>query len=69
MQRIAHEKVEEQRVQLQQQEKQVAELRARIATLEGREEKPASVSRSNQGGTSVDDWSIKVSVLSTVTQA
>lgn len=61
MQRIAHEKVEEQRVQLQQQEKQVAELRARIATLEGREEKASSVSRGNQGGTSVDDWSIKVS--------
>ena len=60
-QRIAHEKVEEQRVQLQQQEKQVAELRARIATLEGREEKSsANASRNNQGGTSVDDWSIKV---------
>ncbi|KAF9041981.1 hypothetical protein BDZ89DRAFT_1128670 [Hymenopellis radicata] len=33
--RIAHEKVEEQRHQLEQQERQVAELRARISLLEG----------------------------------
>jgi len=54
--RIAHEKVEEQRRQLEEQEKQVALLRARIATLEGGREAAA---RSNQGGSSVDDFSIK----------
>lgn len=49
-------------MQLQEQEKQVAELRARIAALEGREDSFA-VNRANEkkGGTSVDDWSIKVS--------
>ncbi|KAF5391656.1 hypothetical protein D9757_002485 [Collybiopsis confluens] len=52
--RIAHEKVEEQRSQLEEQEKQVAMLRARIALLEG--------SHSGGGGhtgNSVDDFSIK----------
>ncbi|KAL5504232.1 DBP5 [Sanghuangporus vaninii] len=59
--RIAHEKVEQQRVQLQEQEKQVAELRARIRALEGRDDhiQSARIANSNQGGTSVDDWSIK----------
>ncbi|EJD06854.1 uncharacterized protein FOMMEDRAFT_102837 [Fomitiporia mediterranea MF3/22] len=58
--RIAHEKVEQQRIQLQEQEKQVAQLQSRIATLEGREDHhtPARIAN-NQGGTSVDDWSIK----------
>ncbi|KAI0319524.1 hypothetical protein OF83DRAFT_1260044 [Amylostereum chailletii] len=58
--RIAHEKVEEQRGQLEQQEKQVALLRERIATLEGTsaQVKPGS---QRQGGSSVDDFSIKVS--------
>ncbi|KAH8117913.1 hypothetical protein DFH11DRAFT_865422 [Phellopilus nigrolimitatus] len=58
--RIAHEKVEQQRVQLQEQEEQVAQLRARITTLEGKEGSSivGGVGR-NQGGTSVDDWSIK----------
>ncbi|TFK49925.1 hypothetical protein OE88DRAFT_1631939 [Heliocybe sulcata] len=56
--RIAHEKVEEQRRQLEEQEKQVALLRARIATLEGGTGREAAV-RSNQGGSSVDDFSIK----------
>ncbi|THH08885.1 hypothetical protein EW145_g2402 [Phellinidium pouzarii] len=58
--RIAHEKVEQQRQQLQEQEQQVSQLRARIATLEGREESnSAGGSNQKQGGTSVDDWSIK----------
>ncbi|CAL1717115.1 unnamed protein product [Somion occarium] len=51
--RIAHEKVEEQRVQLQEQEKQIALLRERIALLEG------TSHESRQGGNSVDDFSIK----------
>lgn len=58
--RIAHEKVEEQRRQLEEQEKQVALLRARIATLEGSSnlgQDPAT--RTRQGGSSVDDFSIK----------
>ncbi|KAI5122911.1 hypothetical protein M0805_007589 [Coniferiporia weirii] len=58
--RIAHEKVEQQRQQLQEQEQQVAQLRARIATLEGREaSSSAGTTNQKQGGTSVDDWSIK----------
>lgn len=58
--RIAHEKVEQQRIQLQEQEKQVAQLRTRIATLEGQGD-PNAGQRigQKQGGTSVDDWSIK----------
>ncbi|KAJ7018827.1 hypothetical protein C8F04DRAFT_363178 [Mycena alexandri] len=49
--RIAHEKVEEQRVQLEEQEQQVAQLRARIELLEG-------PGLQIPGGT-VDDFSIK----------
>ncbi|KAJ7168535.1 hypothetical protein C8R46DRAFT_1091964 [Mycena filopes] len=49
--RIAHEKVEEQRVQLEEQEQQVAQLRARIELLEG-------PGLQMPGGT-VDDFSIK----------
>jgi len=52
--RIAHEKVEEQRGQLQEQEKQVALLRARIALLEG-----TSDPGLNHKGDSVDDFSIR----------
>ncbi|KAI0368005.1 hypothetical protein BV20DRAFT_1045274 [Pilatotrama ljubarskyi] len=55
--RIAHEKVEEQRLQLQEQEKQVALLRARIALLEGTNHAHFGVSKLN--GNSVDDFSIK----------
>ncbi|GJE94590.1 hypothetical protein PsYK624_107600 [Phanerochaete sordida] len=51
--RIAHEKVEGQRLQLQEQEKQVALLRARIALLEGTGE------QNKRKGDSVDDFSIK----------
>ncbi|KAH7884478.1 hypothetical protein F5I97DRAFT_1889810 [Phlebopus sp. FC_14] len=54
--RIAHEKVEEQRKQLEEQEKQIAILRARIALLEGNEQQNTT---SKQGGSSVDDFSIK----------
>ncbi|OSC99854.1 hypothetical protein PYCCODRAFT_1394283 [Trametes coccinea BRFM310] len=55
--RIAHEKVEEQRLQLQEQEKQVAMLRQRIALLEGTNQGHFGVSKLN--GNSVDDFSIK----------
>ncbi|KAJ7145151.1 hypothetical protein C8R43DRAFT_1088788 [Mycena crocata] len=51
--RIAHEKVEEQRVQLEEQEQQVAQLRARIELLEG------GSGLQIPGGNSVDDFSIK----------
>ncbi|KAG8964264.1 hypothetical protein FRC03_002031 [Tulasnella sp. 419] len=58
--RIAHEKVESQRQQLEEQERQVAILKARIAVLEGGDDqgiqKPVNA---NQGGSSVDDFSIK----------
>ncbi|KAI0707229.1 hypothetical protein C8Q76DRAFT_770904 [Earliella scabrosa] len=56
--RIAHEKVEEQRGQLQEQEKQVAALRARIALLEGTNQN-SHLGVSKLGGNSVDDFSIK----------
>ncbi|KAJ7364433.1 hypothetical protein DFH08DRAFT_273345 [Mycena albidolilacea] len=51
--RIAHEKVEEQRVHLEEQEQQVAQLRARIELLEG------GSGLQMPGGNSVDDFSIK----------
>lgn len=57
--RIAHEKVEQQRQQLEEQEKQVALLRARIVLLEGGSD-VATRNTSKQGGSSVDDFSIKV---------
>ncbi|SJL19047.1 uncharacterized protein ARMOST_22654 [Armillaria ostoyae] len=53
--RIAHEKVEQQRAQLEEQEQQVALLRARIALLEG----GSNTDRTGKGGNSVDDFSIK----------
>ena len=59
LQRIAHEKVEEQRIQLQEQEKQVALLRARIALLEGTNQN-SHLGVSKLGGNSVDDFAIKV---------
>jgi len=52
--RIAHEKVEQQRVQLEEQERQVAILRERIQLLEG-----GTTARPVKGGSSVDDFSIK----------
>ncbi|KAJ7826321.1 hypothetical protein B0H13DRAFT_2241130 [Mycena leptocephala] len=51
--RIAHEKVEEQRMQLEEQEQQVAQLRVRIELLEG------GPGLQMPGGNSVDDFSIK----------
>ncbi|KAJ6561992.1 hypothetical protein B0H19DRAFT_1210041 [Mycena capillaripes] len=51
--RIAHEKVEEQRMQMEEQEQQVAQLRARIELLEG------GSGLQMPGGNSVDDFSIK----------
>ncbi|KAF7336878.1 Pentafunctional AROM polypeptide [Mycena venus] len=51
--RIAHEKVEEQRRQLEEQEQQVAQLRGRIELLEG------GPGLQMPGGNSVDDFSIK----------
>ncbi|KIK55160.1 hypothetical protein GYMLUDRAFT_884510 [Collybiopsis luxurians FD-317 M1] len=55
--RIAHEKVEEQRAQLEEQERQVAQLRARIALLEGGT--PGAAGAAARTGNSVDDFSIK----------
>jgi len=56
--RIAHDEVEKQRRQLEEQERQVAVLRERIATLEGNQ-----LSRgpqvNNRGTSSVDDQSIR----------
>ncbi|KZV64881.1 hypothetical protein PENSPDRAFT_639113 [Peniophora sp. CONT] len=57
--RIAHEKVEEQRTQLETQERQVAALRARVAQLEGSSTGPPPPTR--QGGSTVDDFTIKTS--------
>jgi len=61
--RIAHEKVEDQRKQLQEQERQVAELRAHITVLEG-DDNTSRVTEVNtrKGGQSVDDFSIKNAV-------
>lgn len=57
LQRIAHEKVEEQRGQLETQERQAAALRARVAQLEGSSNGPPAPMR--QGGSTVDDFTIK----------
>ncbi|KAG8864792.1 hypothetical protein FRB96_003378 [Tulasnella sp. 330] len=59
--RIAHEKVESQRHQLEEQERQVASLKARIALLEGGDEQGVGLrtTSTNQGGSSVDDFSIR----------
>ncbi|KAF5339241.1 hypothetical protein D9758_013293 [Tetrapyrgos nigripes] len=53
--RIAHEKVEQQRLQLEEQERQVAQLRARIALLEGGN----APQRFGRGTNTIDDFSIK----------
>ncbi|KAF8628025.1 hypothetical protein AX15_004142 [Amanita polypyramis BW_CC] len=53
--RIAHEKVEQQRHQLEEQERQVAQLRERIALLEG----VPNSRRLSKSGNTVDDFSIK----------
>ncbi|KAF8348923.1 hypothetical protein F5887DRAFT_542079 [Amanita rubescens] len=53
--RIAHEKVEQQRLQLEEQERQVAQLRDRIALLEG----VPNAQRLSKSGNTVDDFSIK----------
>ncbi|THU99949.1 hypothetical protein K435DRAFT_828084 [Dendrothele bispora CBS 962.96] len=53
--RIAHEKVEQQRQQLEEQERQVAQLRARIALLEG----GSAPTKLRKGANTVDDFSIK----------
>ncbi|KAF8905079.1 hypothetical protein CPB84DRAFT_1727449 [Gymnopilus junonius] len=53
--RIAHEKVEQQRQQLEEQERQVAQLRARIALLEG----VSNPAIGGHNGNTVDDFSIK----------
>lgn len=58
--RIAHEKVESQRQQLEEQERQVAVLKARIALLEGADDQGVRrPGNSNQGQSSVDDFSIR----------
>jgi len=53
--RIAHEKVEQQRLQLEEQERQVAQLRARIALLEG----GSNPTIAGPNGNTVDDFSIR----------
>ncbi|KAF9506444.1 hypothetical protein BS47DRAFT_1374118 [Hydnum rufescens UP504] len=57
--RIAHEQVERQRQQLEEQERQVALLRQRIAVLEGGDDQGMAKTNQRQGGSSVDDFSIK----------
>lgn len=57
--RIAHEQVEKQRQQLEEQERQVALLRQRIAVLEGGDNQGMARTNNRQGGSSVDDFSIK----------
>jgi len=57
--RIAHEKVEDQRKQLEEQERQVALLRERIALLEGNDRQREQRQSTPKGGSSVDDFSIK----------
>ncbi|KAL0954345.1 hypothetical protein HGRIS_003339 [Hohenbuehelia grisea] len=52
--RIAHEKVEVQRVQLEEQERQVAQLRERIAVLEG-----GAGMQQAKGQNTIDDFSIR----------
>jgi len=58
---IAHQKVEEQRGQLEEQERQIARLHTRIAALEGSAPvtQPLDEPRRAAGGSSVDDFSIK----------
>lgn len=53
--RIAHEKVEQQRQQLEEQEKVVAQLKGRISLLEG----SAATTIKGHNGNSIDDFSIK----------
>ena len=60
--RIAHEQVEKQRQQLEEQERQVALLRQRIAVLEGGDNQGLARTNQRQGGSSVDDFSIKVTL-------
>ncbi|KAF8519552.1 hypothetical protein JB92DRAFT_2710510 [Gautieria morchelliformis] len=58
--RIAHEKVESQRQQLEEQERQVALLRQRITVLEGGDDQDRWQKLGQKaGGSSVDDFSIK----------
>ncbi|KAJ1307279.1 hypothetical protein OPQ81_001389 [Rhizoctonia solani] len=56
--RIAHLKVAEQKTQLDEQERQISLLRARIALLEGGDDEPKHTTN-RAGGTSVDDFSIR----------
>jgi len=58
--RIAHEKVESQRQQMEEQERQVAQLRQRISILEGEDDQGRWQKIGQKaGGSSVDDFSIK----------
>ncbi|KAF8754163.1 hypothetical protein RHS01_06400 [Rhizoctonia solani] len=56
--RIAHLKVAEQKTQLDEQERQISLLRARIALLEGGDDEPKHTTN-RAGGSSVDDFSIR----------
>lgn len=54
-------KVAEQKTQLEEQERQISLLRARIALLEGGDDEPKHTTN-RAGGSTVDDFSIRVSL-------
>lgn len=62
---MAHEQVESQRRQMEQQEQQIALLRERVLRLEGGGDE-VSPAKSSMGNSSVDDFSIKVSLGTSV---
>ncbi|KAG8829206.1 hypothetical protein FRC17_006989 [Serendipita sp. 399] len=57
--RLAHEQVETQRRQMEEQEKIVASLKERISRLEGADEDAIARPTGSRGGSSVDDFSIR----------
>ncbi|KAF8606407.1 hypothetical protein BDV93DRAFT_520707 [Ceratobasidium sp. AG-I] len=57
--RIAHMKVAEQKTQLEEQERQISLLRARIALLEGGDDDEPKHTTNRAGGSTVDDFSIR----------
>lgn len=54
-------KVAEQKTQLEEQERQISLLRARIALLEGGDDEESRHTTNRAGGSTVDDSSIRVS--------
>ncbi|KAG8809237.1 hypothetical protein FRC18_004638, partial [Serendipita sp. 400] len=57
--RLAHEQVETQRKQMEEQEKIVASLKERISRLEGADQDTLVRPTASRGGSSVDDFSIR----------